>query len=374
VNAVRRLRLALAAVPAASAVVLSVWGPDAQPATTPARADASSHRLAPPFAAGDEAANIALRARDQRVVIRWVARRTGRLEALHIRVKVRGRGYGGGSTGVLHATTHPVRPDGKPRTAVVLSRARLSPGRRQWGGSVALPMHLPVRAGQELATVIRNAAADPRRDYFSTNFLHAEQGLVGANGRNERRRSAGDAYYGLDPRELVGYSADGGASWRLPGAPYGPQGGRAFIPTYVQQYADGRFEGQCYYWSSPASGRVTMVYPEVASTWRITHLGTFTRGGAAEVVLTVDGERHASARLAGTGFVVEAIAPVTVSKGSTVTVTTIAGNRGLALSRQFADAVWARLMGLGRHFHWYLRGEPQTAVPLYPLPAPIEPS
>jgi hypothetical protein len=111
----------------------------------------------------------------------------------------------------------------------------------------------------------------------------------------------------------------------------------------------------------------------VATTWRITHVGAFTRGGRSKVVLMVDGERRASARLAGSGFVVARVPPVTVSKGSTVTVTTIAGKRGLALSRQFADAVWARLVGLGEHFRWYLHGEPKSAVPVYPLPAPAEP-
>jgi hypothetical protein len=357
----------------AGVAVLATWRQEA-PSAEPSRQVASPRALAPLFAAGDEAANIALRDRDQRVVIRWVARRTGRIEVLHIRVKVRGRGYGGGSTGILHATTHPVRADGRPRTSVVLARVRLSPGRRQWGGSVALPLHLDVRAGQELATVIRNAAANPGRDYFSPNFLHAEDGLVGANGRNERRRTARDAYYGLDPRELVGYSTDGGASWQLPGAPYGARGGRAFIPTYVQQYADGRFVGQFYYWSRPASGPVTMVYPDVAAEWLITHVGAFTRGGRAEVVLMVDGERRASARLAGRGFVTARIPPLSVPEGSTVTLTTIAGKRGLAFSRQYADAVWARLVGLGEHFRWYLHGEPRTAVPLYPLPAPAEPS
>jgi hypothetical protein len=364
-----RLVLLVAAI-AGLAAVPAAWRWESAPAAGPAASSTPSGRVTPLFAAGDEAANIALRARDQRVVIRWVARRTGRLEALHIRVKVSGRGYGGGTTGILHATTHPVRADGRPRTSVILAEATFSPGQRQWGGSVALPLHFGVRAGQELATVIRNDAADPLSDYFSANFLHARRGVLGANGRNERSASARDAYYGLDPRELVGYSTDGGASWRLPGAPYGSRGGRAFIPTYVQQYADGRFDGQFYYYSTPASGRVTMVYPDVVRPWTITHLGAFAGGGAAQVVLAVDGVRRASARLAGTGFVARAVPPVRAPKGSTVTITAITGPGGLTLSRQFADAVWARLVGLGRHFRWYLEDQPESAVPLYPLPAP----
>jgi hypothetical protein len=323
----------------------------------------------PPFAAGDDAANIALRSSGDRVVIRWVARRTGRLQLLSVRVKIAPAGYGGGTTGVLHATTHPVLPDGRPRTGVVLAETTLSPRRRQWGGTVLLPLGFAVRAGQEFATVIRNDAGDPHRDYFSANFLHTDAGLIGATGRNERSSSARDSYYGLDPRELVGFSRDGGESWNLPGGPYGARRGRAFIPTYVQLYADGHADGQFYYWSEPASGRVTMVFPDMPA-WRITRLGAFVRGGASTVVLAVDGERRAAARLAGTGFVSRAVTPVSVHEGATVTLTATAGGDGLALSRLHADSVWARLVGLGSRYRWFLEGDPDSAVPLYPLPFP----
>lgn len=343
---------------------------DPQAAARPAR----TAQVAAPFAAGDGAANIALDDRRKRVVIRWVARRSGRIEALHVRVKVSGRGYAAGSTGVLEATTHPVRRDGRPRMSAVLATTRLIPRSRQWGGSLALPLHSRVRAGQELATVVRNAATNPRRDYFSTNFLYAGRGLDGANARNERSPSATDAHYGLDPRELVGYSGDGGRTWQLPGGPYGVRGGRAFIPTYVQQYADGTFEGQGYYWAAPLSGRVTMVFPEVARDWSITHIGAFANGGSAEVVVAVDGARRAGHRLEGAGFLVARIPEIRVKKGSTVTVTTTAGSGGLSLEQQHADEVWARFLRLGRHHRWYLRGAPTTAVPVYPLPPPPSPA
>ena len=358
----------LATIVAAAAVLLSAWQRDGSPDAETRRAGATA--LVPPFAAGDGAANIALDDGRKRVVIRWVARRTGRIDALHVRVKVDGRGYAAGTTGVLRATTHPVRPDGRPRTGAVLTQARLEPRRSQWGGSLALRLGIHVRAGQELATVLRNEAASPRRDYFSANFLYAGDGLAGANSRNERSAAAPDQLYGLDPRELVGYSTDAGRTWRLPGGPYGPRDGRAFIPTYVQQYADGVFTGQPYYWASRASGRVAMVYPEARRAWTITHLGAFARGGAADVVLVGDGERRAARRLSGTGFVTARIPAVRVAAGATVRVTARAGDGGLELERQHADAVWARFAGLGPDHRWYLADEPESVVPLYPLPPP----
>jgi len=359
---------------AAAAALLTAWSREAGPVLPESSsgpvAMTSTATRTPPFAAGDDAANIALRRRDDRVLIRWVARSSGRLRSLFIRVKVAPAGYGGGTTGILRATTPPVRPDGTPRLSVVLGRTTVSPGRSQWGGTVELPLRLGVRAGQEFATVIRNAAANPYRDYFSPNFLHADDGLLGANARNERSSRARDAYYGLDPRELVGFSSDGGRTWRLPGGPYGANGGRAFIPTYVQLYDGGLADGQSYYYSEPVSGTVTMVYPNVRRDWRITGLGAFARGGSGRLVLGVNGDRRAAVRVSGSGFDSKAITPVVAPKGSTVTVTTRAGSGGLSLSQQFADSVWARLMGLGTSFRWYLDGAPQTAVPIYPIPAP----
>jgi hypothetical protein len=364
----RRALVAVAiALLAAAAILIALLRP-ASPGivSTPSPTDFN-----PFFAAGDAAANIPLRRAGDRVLIRWVARRTGTIDVLHIRVKVRGSGYAAGSTGVLRATTHPVRPDGRPRTSVTLRRNSLVPGVAERGGSVALRLRLPVRAGQELATVIRNGARDPADDYFSANFLYAARGVVGANGRNERHADAPDEYYGLDPRELVGWSRDGGSSWRMPGAPYGARGGRAFLPTYVQEYADGTADGQFYYWSTPVEGVVTMVYPKVPRAWTITRLAAFTNGaGSAEVALLVDGERRAATRLSGSGFLSESIAPVTVAKGSTVSVTTRAGDGGLSLSQQFADRVWAELVGLGTGYRWFLQGQPRSAVPVYPLPRP----
>ena len=323
----------------------------------------------PPFAAGDAAGNIALREGGDRILLRWVARRTGRVRALYVRVKFAGAGYGRGTGGVLEATTHPVLPDGRPRVAIVLAVSRLAPARSVHGGSLALPLGIDVEAGQELATVIRNAAFDPARDYFSVNFLFERQGLVGANGRNERRATACDAAYGLDPRELVGYSRDGGRRWRLPGGPYGARSGKSFLPTYVQEYVDGRASGQVYYYARPISGSVTMVYRNGPRPWTINRVAAYSRGGTAEVAVEVDGRREATGDLGGRGFVSGPIDPLEVPPGGLVRLTLEAGAEGLRLDQLFADAVWARLARLGRGNPWYLESDPQTAVPLYALPA-----
>jgi hypothetical protein len=325
--------------------------------------------LPPFFAAGDSAANIPLATRGQRVLLRWVARRSGRLEALHLQVKIQGRGYAAGSGGILNATTYHVLADGRPDLSEALTVNRFRARSRERGGSVAVHVDLDVSAGEEYATVIRNEAATPSRDYFSINFFYARDGVLGANGRNERNAAARDRYYRLDPRELVGYSRDGGKTWRLPGGPYGIRGGTDFLPTYVQEYAGGVAEGQFYYYSHPISGSVRMVYRRSPRT-TITHVGAYTdHAGSAAVVLAVNGRRRVVARLSGSGFLMRRIPPVRVPAGATVTLTARAGPGGLALSQQFADSRWSDLVGLGRRYSWYLESDPETAVPLFPLPA-----
>jgi hypothetical protein len=357
----------VAAIAILVASLLGAWAAVAG-SSSPTSAAQSKTLLPPFFAAGDSAANVPLSDDGQRVLLRWVAHRTGRLKALHLQVKVEGRGYAAGSGGVLRATTHPVLPSGRPNLRVVLAADSFPPRGREFGGAVAVRLGIYVREGEEFATVIRNGASTPSRDFFSVNFLYAKAGVLGANGRNERHAAAADRYYGLDARELVGYSRDAGATWGLPGGPYGPHSGKAFLPTYVLQFAGGGSDGQFYYYSRPVHGSVQMVYPHAPRT-TITHIAAYTSDpGGATVVLAVDGKRRAATRLSGEGFLVRRITPVTVPAGATVTLTTMAGPGGLALSQEFADARWVQLIGLGRGHTWYLESDPDTAVPLFPLP------
>jgi hypothetical protein len=226
-----------------------------------------------------------------------------------------------------------------------------------------------VAKGQELATVVSNLDPNPVANYFSINFLYNKNGLVGANSRNERNPAALDTYYGLDPRELVGYSTTAGATWSLPGGPYGVNGGKAFVPTYIAEYADGSHSGQPYYYSVAVSGTQTMVYPNVPVPWTITELGAYTSGpGTGTVSLIVDGVVKATATLDGSGMLRASILPVLVAPGSTVKVSTTLTAGGLNLRRLQADTVWSTIMGLGPNTSYYLEGDPTRAVPLYALP------
>lgn len=345
----------------------------------------ASAALPAPVAAGSSAANIPLNSADKRVVMRWVGRSTGTLRALHLRIQADGStcrlsgrtGYGLGNGGSWRVSTHPVLPDGRPDTSRTLSAHEVRPCEADIAvvdvrqGVARIPMPMAVTKGAEYATVVRNTDPLPTLNYTSTNFLYTSTGIVGANGRNERSKGASDTFYGLDPREMVGYTTDGGGAWSLPGGPYGAPGGRNFLPTYLQEFSDGRMLGQPYYYASAAStADRTMVFGNVKQNWTILELGAFTlREGAGTLTLTVDGVRKAQAAVSGTGMLRAPLsAPVRVAPGQVVKVT----SSGLSIQNVVADTAWGRLMGLhlaGKP--WYVENEANFthAAPVYALPA-----
>lgn len=348
----------------------------------------SAAGLRAPFAAGDRAGNMTLSGSDAWVLVRWVARLTGDLAALHLRLQADGSdcrhsgktGYGRGSGGAWLVTTHRVRPDGRPDIGPALTRYELRPCATRLAvadprqGVVRVPMALRVREGEELATVIRNTDPMPSENFTSVNFLYSDHGVLGANGRNERSATAGDAFYGLDPRELVGYSDDGGRTWALPGGQYGRPSKRNFLPAYIQEYADGRVTGQPYYYARPPSrADRTMAFAPLPRRWVIRGLGAYTpRRSAGALVLRVDGHERAHAKVSGLGMLRVGIDPVTVDPGQRVSVSAT----GLTLADLAADTTWGRLLGMHTPSSpWRIEGESNfsQAAPIYPLPRPAVP-
>jgi len=349
-------------------------------AVPPAQADSA---LPAPVAAGNSAGNMQLSGASKWVLTRWVARSTGTLAALHLRIQADGSvcrldgktGYGAGTGGTWHVTTHPVLPDGRPDMSQTLATQDFRPcfaapplvDVRQ--GIVRLPMNIPVTRGHEYATVVRNTDPAPAVNFTSINFLYTATGILGANGRNERSGDAPDAYYGLDPRELVGYSSDGGGTWALPGGQYGHNDGGAFLPTYIQEYAGGLFAGQPFYYASSASTSTTMAFRNIRHPWTISALGAYTPSpGSGTLTLTVDGTVRASAGVTGPGMVRAPITPVTVQPGQLVEVSAT----GIAIKRVVADTAWGRLMGMQlASSPWYIEGGTNfsAAAPVYALPA-----
>jgi hypothetical protein len=324
-----------------------------------------------PFAFGDSAWNVPLDRPGTAVLLRWVARRTGRLDALYIQMKIEGSdcrdgrsGYAAGNGGRWRATTHPILPDGSPDLGTVLASETFNPCRREaedpFGYEYgALRLRLEVQEGQELGTVIAPVNRDLSRAYASTNWLSVPRELAGPNGRNTRSAGAPGAVAGLDPRELVGLSDDGGRSFTLPFAP----GDHVVLPTYVQDYADGHRDGQPYYYGTSIRNP-TVELTDVPRSWRITALAARVRSGRGTLTLTVDGRRRGRIALCP-GLVRTPIRPVVAPAGSTVELRA----SGVEVDQVHADRAGARLMGLDRSaFPWRLRSFETSIAALYALP------
>ena len=345
-----------------------------------------------PFAAGSSAGNIQLGpdacADDdcvlrKRVMVRWVARHTGRLDTLYLEFKsnvsppvncvASENGYGGGTSGTALVRTFVVRASGTPDFSRKITETTLNPCKAATDGSVPIPMGFRTTRGQEFATVVSNVDPEPLSNYFSLNTLYDDDGIHGANGRNTRSRKARDVYYGLDPREVVVISRTGGQTWQFDDIHH--------LPTYVQRYSDGFRAGQPYLYPTcpcpgAVNGRATMVFPRVPR-WTIRELGAYTiSSSSADVDLLVDDKVVRSARLSGKGMLRAAIEPITVKRGATVKVRARTGHSGLAVQRIDADTPWKHgpVLTLGRHGRFYYLEQQgggaaaQSAITLYPLP------
>jgi hypothetical protein len=247
-----------------------------------------------------------------------------------------------------------------------LRRERFSPCAREAAdgfgpGYGRLRIGVRVRAGEELATVIRSGNGDPARNHASTNWLAVTIRDAGANGRDEREASATGAVAGLDPREAVGVSGNRGRTFTVPA---GRHLGLALIPAYVQEYADGRRAGQPYYWADGVRDP-SVRYRPVRRASTITQLAARVRSGRGTLELWIDGRRRRTVALRP-GLVREDITPAAVRRGARVALRAV----GVVVDRPHADRAGARLAGLDTPgAPWRLDGTAGTAIAaVYALP------
>lgn len=300
------------------------------------------------------AANVPLNTSDRRVMTRWVAARSGTVEAILIRVKIEGAagcdsggrpGYAAGDAGVLRATTHPVDRSGRPVGDVVLARSAMAPCTAARGESITLPLNIRVERGRGFATVVWNSHPDPAGNHFSTNHLFVASAAAGAHAFDVRPSPLPRVpapWPGLDTSEAVGLSEDGGRTWQVPARPYGEGDPRTAVPTYILRYRDGQTTGQPFYYGLLSREVVEVAFPPVRYPRTISQIRAHAiQPGAATAEVLVDGTRRAGVRLEGPGVAQAPLAPVAVPAGAHVTVRVPTGTAGLGLPALFSDRVWA---------------------------------
>jgi hypothetical protein len=179
--------------------------------------------------------------------------------------------YAHGTGGTIRARLVPMKPDGTPDLSHVLAEDTFPALRRyrqiksQFGfdgrsglvysdfGGAAVP------AGVPHFVIYQNVDADPRVNFVSMNSPVTSVQAAGPNGRNTLDPDAHGAIAGLDPREAVAWSLDGGGSWG-----WGRQVGAGPIPGDYTMSGDDAVRLPWYAWQEPGSGAMHSYQPYYA--------------------------------------------------------------------------------------------------------------
>ena len=251
--------------------------------------------------------------------------------------------YAHGNGGTIRARLVPMRLDGTPDMSKVLAEEtypalkRYKEIKSNFGflgragmtysnfGGVSIPADIPH------FLIYQNVHANPRENFVSLNSPVVSEAAAGPNGRNTLDRNASGAVAGLDPREAVAWSTDGGISWgwgrqvgggSVPGD-YTMSGDDAVrLPWYAWQEQSGApLQSNQPYYAYTARGSYTLRVKSAPVTTKLTEAGGYAPAGASVGVVTVKnvrtGQIGKTASL-GTGLVKGALSPaVDVAVGDT---------------------------------------------------------
>jgi hypothetical protein len=298
----------------------------------------------------------------------------GRIRARLVRVDRRGRPD-------LHRVIAGERVNPVRRYFQTLSAYRIAPYRTAFlhfnmGGA-------RLRAGRMYAMTYANVSRRPRRNWFSTNSPVVKASEAGPNGRNTLNPNAHGAIMGLDPREAVGWSVNGGRRWvwgrRVGGGParYSYMGSAttdngARLPWYAWQSAPGSNprSNQPYY-GYRESGSYTLVVAHAPRAVTLKEAGGYAPVGRAAGSVTVTnlrtGATGTTSRL-GSGIVKGPLSPpVPVAAGDGYSIT----NSGTVFKAE-GDYFLERIAGLGHgRYPFSTVGYGLDRAELFALPHPF---
>ena len=148
-------------------------------------------------------------------------------------------GYARGDGGTIRARLVSVKENGEPDLGRVLAEETVGAAQRYFASKEAFGIDadlrtqllyfnvggVRLRANTMYAMTFQNAHPVPAENYFSENSPLVREADAGPNGRNNLDPDAAGAIAGLDAREAVAWSQNGGESWdwgRLAGDGFTP--------------------------------------------------------------------------------------------------------------------------------------------------------
>jgi hypothetical protein len=237
-----------------------------------------------------------------------------------------------------------------------------------------------VRADVPYFVTYQNVDPSPRTNFVSLNSPVTSEAAAGPNGRNTLDPDAGGAIAGLDPREAVAWSTDGGLSWgwgrqvgagSIPGDYSGSGDDGVRLPWYAwQEVGDGPLRSNQPYYAYSARGSYTLRVRSAPVATTLTEAGGYAPAGSSAGVVTVRNLRTGAVgrtRPLGGGLVKGALTPaVEVAAGDTYEIS----NSG-SVAKAEGDVFLQRmgLIGPGRSPYETLGNEYDRAE-LFALPHP----
>ena len=154
-----------------------------------------------------------------------------------------------------------------------------------------------LKPGRMYAMTYQNVSRDPVQDWFSTNSPTVKASEAGPNGRNTLDPRTPGAIAGLDPREALAWSTNGGRKWvwgrrvgegfmrgSYPGSRTDDGGVR--LPWYGwQPTRTGRARSNQPYYAYKASGRYTLTLANAPRAVRLTRPAAMPRWARASARL-----------------------------------------------------------------------------------------
>lgn len=305
-------------------------------------------------------------------------------------------GYGAGTAGIVRAELVPALPDGTPDLDNAVERAPDVPAAERYAqtrsdyaisgrtGMIYVDFGgVPLRGGVPYFVVVSNADDAPAENFFSINSPVLKASEAGPNGTNTLDAGAGGAIAGLDPREAVAWSTDGGESWvwgmhvgrgYYQGSPTTDDGAR--IPWYGWTEAPGP--------DAPArSNQPYMNYDETCTGCTLTltgaprgailtHAGGYAPVGHEVGVVTVRNLRtgvSAHTAALGSGIVRGRLdRPVCIGRGDSFTISTTG-----TVFRNPADGYLRNIFRVGSEDWPFTTDGTADRAQLFALPDPFHP-
>jgi Concanavalin A-like lectin/glucanases superfamily len=285
-------------------------------------------------------------------------------------------GYAHGNGGEVWARLVPMKEDGTPNLSSVLAEEKFNPVDRYtatksaYGISGKTGMLYVGFGGASLAAdtpyfvVYTNVAAKPEFDYVSFNSPVTNASVAGPNGSNTLDPDATGAIAGLDPREAVAWSTNGGLTWgwgkevgsgSLFGDYEGSGDSAVKLPWYAWQTSEKATpESNQPYYAYSEAGEFTLSVTNGPRAATVTEAGGYAPEGFTVGSVTVTAKSgSAQTGVLGSGLQKGALsAPVQIAPGETFTISNLDAGAVRKVAKAEGDAFLQQLglIGAGKPY------------------------